>query len=400
MAFDEEQQGAKSPEGENTPADDRPSEGTPEDHPLDSAPEETGDGAETTRYPSDDPDEYQEEPHTHEGGESQSGASVEEKPSPPAAAGGGGDGGSPTSTAGGGEPEEEGDENGMLRMSFLEHLEELRTRLLLSLAGVGVAFVLCLVFANQLWLIVSEPAVEALKRIGAEPNLAQIRPMDAFTTIWVKVPMLTALFVASPWVLYQVWAFIAPGLYKRERRWAGPFVVCTAGLFILGGLFAYFVAFRFGLEFLLSIGRDINVKPVVSLTEYFDLFVNVTLGIGLVFELPVLLFFLTVLRIVSPRFLLKNTRYAILIIVVLAAIITPTPDVFNLMLFSVPMCLLYFVGIFASYLLVLHREQQRFPWKKIFYVLIVILVCLAGLLYLAVTKYGYHFTSHWPFLVR
>ena len=186
--------------------------------------------------------------------------------------------------------------------------------------------------------------------------LAQIKPMDAFTTIWVKVPMLAALFVASPWVLYQVWAFIAPGLYKRERRWAAPFVICTAGLFILGGLFAYFVAFRFGLEFLLSIGKDINVKPVVSLTEYFDLFVNVTLGVGLVFELPVLLFFLTLIRVVSPRFLLRNTRYAILLIVIIAAVITPTPDVFNLMLFSVPMCVLYFVGVFASYLLVLHRE--------------------------------------------
>ncbi|MEN6535125.1 MAG: twin-arginine translocase subunit TatC [Bryobacteraceae bacterium] len=292
------------------------------------------------------------------------------------------------------------DEDGMLRMSFMEHLEELRLRLLLSLAGVGVAFVLCLVFANQLWLIVSAPAVDALKRIGADPNLAQITPMDAFTTIWVKVPMLAALFVGSPWVLYQVWAFIAPGLYKRERRWAGPFVICTAGLFILGGLFAYFVAFRFGLEFLLSIGRDINVKPVVSLTEYFDLFVNVTLGIGLVFELPVLLFFLTLLRIVNPSFLLRNTRYAILLIVVLAAIITPTPDVFNLMIFSVPMCLLYFVGIFASYLLVMHREHRRFPWGKIALVLLVLLLIVAGVIYFAMQKYGLHFTTSWPFLVR
>jgi len=292
------------------------------------------------------------------------------------------------------------DEDGMLRMSFMEHLEELRLRLLLSLAGVGVAFVLCLIFANQLWLIVSAPAVDALKRIGADPNLAQITPMDAFTTIWVKVPMLTALFVGSPWVLYQVWAFIAPGLYKRERHWAGPFVICTAGLFILGGLFAYFVAFRFGLEFLLSIGRDINVKPVVSLTDYFDLFVNVPLGIGLVFELPVLLFFLTLLRIVNPSFLLRNTRYAILLIVVLAAIITPTPDVFNLMIFSVPMCLLYFVGIFASYLLVMHREHRRFPWGKIALVLLVLLLIAAGVIYFAMQRYGLHFTTSWPFLVR
>ncbi len=317
----------------------------------------------------------------------------------PVASGSSGSGGSSDSDS---KKDDDGDEdeNGMLRMSFMEHLEELRLRLLLSLAGVGVAFVLCLVFANQLWLIVSAPAVDALKRIGADPSLAQITPMDAFTTIWVKVPMLAALFVGSPWVLYQVWAFIAPGLYKRERRWAGPFVICTAGLFILGGLFAYFVAFRFGLEFLLSIGRDINVKPVVSLTEYFDLFVNVTLGVGLVFELPVLLFFLTLLRIVNPSFLLRNTRYAILLIVVLAAVITPTPDVFNLMMFSVPMCLLYFVGIFASYLLVIRREHRRFPWGKVALVLLVLLLIAAGAIYFAMQKYGLHFTTSWPFLVR
>lgn len=324
---------------------------------------------------------------------------VEEKPAPPAESGDGGSGAPPKSGSDGSDDENHDDE-GMLRMSFMEHLEELRRRLLFSLAGIGVAFVLCLVFANQLWLIVSQPAVDALRKIGAEPNLAQITPMDAFTTIWVKVPMLTAVFLASPWVLYQVWAFIAPGLYKRERRWAGPFVICTAGLFILGGLFAYFVAFRFGLEFLLSIGRDINVKPVVSLTEYFDLFVNVTLGIGLVFELPVLLFFLTLLRIVNPSFLLRNTRYAILLIVVLAAIVTPTPDVFNLMLFSVPMCLLYFVGIFASYLLVLHREKRRFPWGVTLLVLFAILLVAAGAIYLAVAKYGFHLVPNWPFLIR
>ncbi len=341
---------------------------------------------------------YGEESHVYDDA-SPAVTKVEEKPAPPAEAGGGGSGKPPKSGSDGSDDDND-DEEGMLRMSFMEHLEELRRRLLFSLGGIGVAFVLCLVFANQLWLIVSQPAVDALRRIGAEPNLAQITPMDAFTTIWVKVPMLAAVFLASPWVLYQVWAFIAPGLYKRERRWAGPFVICTAGLFILGGLFAYFVAFRFGLEFLLSIGRDINVKPVVSLTEYFDLFVNVTLGIGLVFELPVLLFFLTLLRIVNPFFLLRNTRYAILLIVILAAVITPTPDVFNLMLFSVPMCLLYFVGIFASYLLVLHREKRRFPWGVTLLVLFAILLLAAGAVYLAVAKYGFHIVPNWPFLIR
>ena len=288
----------------------------------------------------------------------------------------------------------------MLRMSFMEHLEELRKRIIHALMGVGVAFVLSLIFANELWLFVSRPAVQALKNIGADPTLAQITPMDAFTTIWVKLPMLAAVFIASPWILYEVWAFIAPGLYKRERKWAGPFVISTAGLFILGGMFAYFVAFRFGLQFLLSIGRDINVKPVVSLTEYFDLFVNVMLGVGLVFELPVLIFFLTLLRIVTPKFLISNSRYAILIITIIAAIVTPTPDVFNLMLFTIPMVALYFVGIFAGYLLVLHRENRRFPWGVLLLIAAIVAALFGGALWILVAKFSFKLISHWPFLTR
>jgi sec-independent protein translocase protein TatC len=224
--------------------------------------------------------------------------------------------------------------------------------------------------------------------------------MEAFNVMWIKLPILTSIFLASPWILYQVWAFIAPGLYKRERRWAVPFVICSAGLFILGGLFAYFVAFRFGLTFLLGIGRGSYVTPLVSVSEYFALFVNVTLGVGLVFELPVLIFFLTLLRVVSPRFLFQHSRYAILGIVILAAVITPTPDIFNLMIFAVPMCLLFFVGLFASYLLVLHREERRFPWRKLLYPLLILVVVLAGMVFLAITKYGYQPVPYWPFLTR
>jgi sec-independent protein translocase protein TatC len=177
-------------------------------------------------------------------------------------------------------------------------------------------------------------------------------------------------------------------------------VISSAGLFIIGGVFAYFVAFRYGLVFLLGIGRDIRIMPVVSVTEYFDLFVNVTLGVGLVFELPVLIFFLTLLRIVTPGFLVRNSRYAILIIVLIAAIVTPTPDVFNLMLFAVPMCLLYFVGIFAGYLLNLSREGKRFPWRVVLYVLLVVLAVLTGAAYLAITRYGYKLVLSWPFITK
>lgn len=289
----------------------------------------------------------------------------------------------------------------MLRMSFMEHLEELRRRIITSLYGLAVAFVLSIVYCYKLWEIISEPAVAALKTLHVDPpQLITTTPMEGFSIIWVKLPLLCSVFLGSPWIVYQVWAFISPGLYKRERRWAIPFVLLTGGLFIAGGCFAYFLAFRYGLTFLLGISLLAgNVKPMVTITEYFDLFVNVTLGVGLVFELPVLIFMLTLLRVVSPRFLIRHSRYAILIIVIVAAIITPTPDVFNLMLFAIPMCALYFVGVFASYLLVLRREGRQFPWKPVLRVTVLALALLV-IIYAAIVYFHLHFVRQWPYLTR
>jgi len=288
----------------------------------------------------------------------------------------------------------------MLRMSFMEHLEELRNRIIRALYGLGIAFVLSLGFANKLWDFVSDPAVEALKHLHVNPpRLAQLTPMEGFSVIWVELPLLASVFLSSPWIVYQVWAFIAPGLYKKERRLALPFVLLTAGLFIGGGCFAYFLAFRYGLEFLLGIGMSNNVQPVVSITEYFDLFVNVTLGVALIFELPVVIFLLTLLRLLSPRFLLRHSRYAVLAIVIAAAIITPTPDVVNLMLFAVPMCALYFVGVFAGLLLVMRREGQKVPWRKILLAVLGVLL-IAGVFTFAMIYFHLHFAKTWPYVVK
>lgn len=283
----------------------------------------------------------------------------------------------------------------------MDHLEELRTRILRALIGVVVAFVASLAFADPLWRIVSAPAVGALKHLGINPpNLAYLTPMEGFNVIYIKLPLLVSIFAGSPWILYQVWAFISPGLYRKEKRWAVPFILCTAGLFIAGGLFAYFVAFRYGLDFLLGLGRNINVTPVVSINEYFDLFVNVTLGIGLVFEMPVIIFFLTLLRMASPRFLLRHSRYAILAITIIAAIVTPTPDIFNMMLFAVPMVGLYFVGLLASYLLILKREGRKFPWGILVLSVLGIVALAAVIVAVMIFYYHYHFIQKWPFLVK
>lgn len=303
----------------------------------------------------------------------------------------------PSPPSGNGEDEED---EGMLRMSFLEHLEELRSRIFKALGGIAIAFVVSLSFSSQLWDFVRKPASAALSSLGYEPDLVMIQPMEGFNIIWFKIPITCAIFLGFPCILYQVWAFISPGLYRKERRWAAPFILVSAGLFILGGVFAYFVVFRYGLTFLLGIGREHGVKTMVSMSDYFDLFFNVVVGVGLVFELPILIFFLTLLRIVSPVFLLNHSRYAILAIFIIAAIVTPTPDVFNLMLFALPMCMLFYVGIFAGWLLVLHRENRRFPWRMALIIGAGVLLLVAGVLYLAITKYGYRPVPHWPFLIR
>src|SRR5580658_331402 len=298
------------------------------------------------------------------------------------------------------DPADDGEE-GMLRMSFFEHLTELRSRIVKMIAGVAVAYFVSLAYCERLWRIIAGPAVDALTKLGVKPaTLKAITPMEQFNVIWVKLPILCAIFLASPWILYQVWAFIAPGLYKRERRYAAPFVICSAGLFIMGGAFAYFVAFRFALTFLLGIGMGNYVDPMVSISEYFDLFVNVTLGVALVFEMPILIFFLTLLRLASPAFLVKHSRYAILGIFIIAAIVTPTPDAFNMLLFALPMCLLFYVGVFAGYLLVLKREGRRFPWLKVLTIVGFVLVIFGALFYLAAVHYKLHAVPHWPFLVR
>jgi sec-independent protein translocase protein TatC len=349
--------------------------------------------ADASTYTVDDPYDYSSdpysEPYTPQAGGADVPAAVAAEPPPPTP---------PSETPA---AEDDDDDEGMVRMSFLEHLEELRSRIIKGLAGLGVAFLVCLYFSERLWGIVQEPAAAALRSLGyTDAALVFTSPMESFTIIWIKLPLLVSVFVASPWILYQTWAFIAPGLYKKERRLAGPFVVSTAGLFFLGGIFAYFIAFRFGLKFLLGIGKDVGVRPMITITDYFDIFVNVMLGVGVVFELPVLIFFLTLLRIASPRFLLAHSRYAILGIVILAAVITPTPDVFNLMLFSVPMVVLYFIGIFASFILVMNREGKKFPWPMVLGIVALVAVLIAGALYVAVTRLGYHWLTTWPFLSR
>jgi sec-independent protein translocase protein TatC len=356
----------------------------------------------------DDPyDDYGYDQPRSAGEEAGSTTAVEEpKPEPAAAAV------PPPGPPPGDEEDQSGgeDEEGMVRMSFLEHLEELRTRILQSLYGLGIAYLLSLIFAKELLGVVIVPIERALIEITTRDNwvpplqLVAITSMEQFHMMYIKVPILAGIFLASPWLLYQVWAFVAPGLYKRERRWAKPFIFSTSGLFVLGGVFGYFVVLRFALSFLLGIGEgigELGIRPTITLASYFDTFVSIELGLGIVFQMPVLIFFFTLLRVVNPRFLLEHIRYAILGIFMLAAVITPTPDVFNMLLFAGPMILLFFVGIGASYILVYHREGKKIPWFRIVLISLLILgTIIGGTIYYLQLQHGFRFVPDFPWFVR
>ena len=155
-----------------------------------------------------------------------------------------------------------------------------------------------------------------------------------------------------------MWLFISPGLYKHERKYALPFIFSSSLLFVLGGLFGYFVAFPFALQFLLEWEKNMGVTTLINASEYFDLFIMVELGLAVIFEIPALIFVLARIGLVSGPFLLRNTRYAILIATILAAVITPTTDIPNMMMMAIPMVALYMLGVLVAYVFGKKRTKE------------------------------------------
>lgn len=367
----------------DTPAAEQPST-TPEPKPAaDTEPRKPPTYYDDYDYQDDDP--YGEAPKKP-APETKSDAKMPPPPPPPSGGGDGSDGG-------------DDDEEGMARMSFLEHLDELRTRLLHSIYGLAIVYLACLIGAQWLWDIVAEPFIGAVADYDPPLKLTQLAVSEAFYLKYLKVPLVFGIFVAAPWLMYQAWAFISPGLYKRERRWAMPFILSTASLFILGGVFGYFIALRYAIAFLVGVGAEMGIQPLISADSYFNMGIMIILGLGVVFQMPMVIFFLTLIRLVTPTFLLNNVRYAVLIIFVLAAAITPTPDVFNMVVFAGPMILLFYVGIFASYLLVLSREGRRMPGKVIALIILVVLLLAAGVLYYLTSYMGFQFSPEFPWIM-
>lgn len=174
--------------------------------------------------------------------------------------------------------------------------------------------------------------------------------------LYIKVAFYSAIFFAVPFLLIQMWGFVSPGLYPHEKKYAAPFIVMASVFFLLGCAFAYYIAFPRAANFLLGVATGGNLRPLVTADDYFDLIMMIMLGLGIVFEIPTITFFTSRLGLVSPRMLLKVWRYAVILIFIVAAVLSPTTDVPNLLVFAAPMLLLYFLSVGIAW--VFHRRRQ------------------------------------------
>lgn len=240
-------------------------------------------------------------------------------------------------------------------MSLLEHLEELRRRIIYALISVAVGFAIAWHWAELIYSYMERPIREALRSNHLPEKLVYLSPTEPFN-MYLKIGLIGGLFVASPAVLYQVWMFVSPGLYRHEKRYILPFLFVTVGLFVAGGLFGYLVVYPAALSFLISQGADF--QPMITIGEYTDLFLTVIIGLGVVFELPTLIFFLALMGVVDARFLLKHFRIAILGIFTVAAILTPTTDILNMCIFAAPMMVLYFLGVGVAWFVHPNRRKK------------------------------------------
>ena len=240
------------------------------------------------------------------------------------------------------------------QMSFMDHLGELRTRIMWSLGSAGVGLVIAIFITDPVMKFISRP----LAKMGTD--LVFTSPTEAFWT-WMKVAMVLAIFIAMPAILYQVWKFVSPGLHQHEKKYAAPFIIVGSLLFLIGGAFAMLVIIPYASNFLVTFGQEKGWKPMITVSSYTDFVIKFALAFGLVFELPVVITILSLIGIVTPQFLSKNRKYAILINFIIAAVLTPTPDMINQTLMAGPLCILYEIGIICARLAVRKRKATAPP---------------------------------------
>lgn len=233
----------------------------------------------------------------------------------------------------------------MEETSIIAHLKELKKRLIVCIVALVVGFLVCYGFSDRLYDLLTGPLM---------PQLPEDSEFLVFTGvvepffIYLKVGFLGGAIFASPVLFHQVWAFVAPGLYDSEKRWFGLLVLGSLVLFLSGVFFAYFVVFPFGFKYLLSYASP-DLKPILSMSSYFSLVTRLLLAFGIVYQLPLAMLVATRMGVVTPKKLLRWWRYALILIVAAAALITPTPDIFNQLLMAGPLVVLYAIGVVAAY---------------------------------------------------
>ncbi len=242
------------------------------------------------------------------------------------------------------------------QMSFLEHLEELRVRLLHSIYSVLIGTGICFYFRDAIYAYLSKPLTDTLRSLHLPALLVYTNPVDPFN-LYIKLAIMGGIFLASPYVLFQLWLFISPGLYRHEKKYIWPFVMLTSGLFISGGFFAYKLALPKAFRFLLEFAKQF--QPMVTINEYWDLAITMVVAVGLVFELPVVIMLLSAFGIVTPKFLLKNFRYAVLLTAVVAAAVVPTNDMATIFVVWIPLLGLYVLSIGLSWLVYLRKRKKQ-----------------------------------------
>ncbi len=227
------------------------------------------------------------------------------------------------------------------KMPFTLHLEELKTRLTRVLIAVGICFVICYFVKEKLFKVLTLPLIAVLPE-GSSMIFTSLP--EAFFT-YLKVSFFASIFLASPYILYQIWEFVSPGLYKSEKKHIWPFVIFSTTFFLGGSLFAYYIVFPFGFKFFVGFGNDV-IRPMLSLREYLSFAMKLLIAFGVIFELPIFMFFLAKIGVVDSRTLRKKRKYAILLVFIVAALFTP-PDVVTQGLMALPLMLLYEISIWV-----------------------------------------------------
>jgi sec-independent protein translocase protein TatC len=231
------------------------------------------------------------------------------------------------------------------KMSFLEHLEELRKRIVHSVLGIVVGIAASFFFIQQIYDFLTAPAIATLPE-GS--RLIYTQPTEAFS-LYIQISLISGTLIAAPWIMYQVWRFIAPGLYANEKRFVVPFVLFSTVGFVGGAAFNHYIAYPFIMTYFASFNTP-NLTYMPQLTYVFGLYVKMLIGLGLVFQMPTVVFFLAKMKVLTARFLIRQFKLAVLLIFVTAAVITPTGDPMTLGIFAAPMILLYTVSIAIAYL--------------------------------------------------